>query len=174
MIDAPSIGSDHYDPGLVNTADCLILVVENLEDLNKIEPNLKRSRGTRVIVINKIDKLSRDELRKLEAKVKSKRIPGFLISTKANQGLEELKQTLLTKTGMIRIYMKEPGKEKQARPMLLKAKSTLKDVAEHIYKGFSKTIRETRITGPSSKFKNQKVGLNHVLKDKDIVEFHTR
>jgi thiamine-monophosphate kinase len=37
----------------------------------------------------------------------------------------------------------------------------------------TKKVKETKITGPSSKFSNQKVGLEHVLKDKDIVEFKT-
>ena len=52
--------------------------------------------------------------------------------------------------------------------------STVKDIAEKILHGLSKQVKETRITGPSSKFPNQKTGLDHVLKDKDIVEFHTR
>ena len=34
-------------------------------------------------------------------------------------------------------------------------------------------VKEIRITGPSSKFPNQRVGLSHILKDKDIIEFHT-
>jgi ribosome-interacting GTPase 1 len=57
--------------------------------------------------------------------------------------------------------------------MVMHLNSTLKDVAEKIYKGFSLKVKEAKVTGPSSKFPNQKIGLSHVLKDKDIVEFHT-
>ena len=55
---------------------------------------------------------------------------------------------------------------------LVKKGVLLKDVAEKIFHGLSDNIRESRVTGPSSKFPNQKVGLNHILKDKDIIEFH--
>ena len=58
--------------------------------------------------------------------------------------------------------------------MVLKDGSTVRDVAEGIYKGFSLKVKETRLTGPSGKFPNQKVGLNHEVKDKDVVEFHCR
>ena len=34
-------------------------------------------------------------------------------------------------------------------------------------------IRYAKIWGPSSKFAGQKIGLKHVVKDKDIVEFVT-
>ena len=73
----------------------------------------------------------------------------------------------------IRIYTKEPGKQQTYEPILLPKNSTVYTVAEKILKGFSKKVKETRITGPSSKFANQKVGLSHVLKDLDVVEFHT-
>jgi ribosome-interacting GTPase 1 len=52
--------------------------------------------------------------------------------------------------------------------------SNIKDVAEKILKGLSKRIKETRIWGPSSKFPGQIVGLNHKLKDLDVVELKTR
>jgi hypothetical protein len=74
---------------------------------------------------------------------------------------------------VIRVYTKEPGKSPSPIPVILKEGSTVRDVAESILKGFSQRVKETKITGPSSKFPNQIVGLNHVLKDKDIVEFKT-
>ena len=74
----------------------------------------------------------------------------------------------------IRIYTKEPGKNKTEKPIILKPDSTVKDVAEKILHGFSNKVKETRLTGPSSKFPNQKVGLAHKLKDLDIVEFNVR
>ena len=72
-----------------------------------------------------------------------------------------------------RIYLKEPGKQATDIPLVIPENTSIKEAAEKIYKGFSSKIKETRITGPSSKFPNQKVGLSHILKDKDTVEFHT-
>jgi ribosome-interacting GTPase 1 len=54
----------------------------------------------------------------------------------------------------------------------MKIGSTVDDLAKKIFFSGVK-IKETRVTGPSSKFPNQTVGLKHILKDKDIVEFHT-
>jgi small GTP-binding protein len=174
IVDLPSIGSEYFDIGLINTADCLIIVITQLEELPEIENMLQRARGKRLIAINKSDLLNSEELRKLEAKIKTKKIRGFIISALSEIGLEELKQAMIKETGMIRVYMKEPGKPVKDKPMVLKAGATVKDVAEGIRKGFYLTVKETRVTGPSSKFPNQKIGLTHVMKDRDIVEFHTR
>jgi uncharacterized protein len=175
IVDNPSIRGEDFDVGLSNNCDCLLMVVEDLEDLKEIENYVKRARGKRLAVVNKSDKLTSSELRRLEARMKSKKIDGVIVSANSGKGIEELKQRLISETGMIRIYMKEPGKKKhEERPMVLREGSTVKDVAEHILKGFSKNVRGVNVTGPSSKFPKQRVGMNHVLKDKDIIEFHTR
>ena len=75
---------------------------------------------------------------------------------------------------IIRIFTKEPGKSPSKQPIVLPIGSTVLDVAESIYKGFSQKIIDTKLTGPSGKFANQRVGLNHTLKDQDILEFKTR
>jgi len=57
--------------------------------------------------------------------------------------------------------------------MILEKDSTVKDIAQKILKNLS-FLKETRIWGPSSKFPGQIVGLQHVLKDMDTIEFRTR
>ncbi len=174
IIDLPSIGSENFDIGLVNTADCLIIVLESLSDLEKISPYLTKARGSQIIIVNKSDLLSNEQQRKLEATIKSKKLNAILISTITNQNIEQLKSLIFKQMHVIRIYTKEPGKPKSNIPIALPENSTIKDVAESIRHGFYLQIKETRLTGPSSKFPNQKVGLSHILKDLDIVEFHTR
>jgi len=174
MIDLPSIGSEFYDIGLVNTADCLLIVVEELEELKDIEEYIKRSKGCRIVLVNKADRFDERALRILKDKIKSKRIDGLVVSAESGYGLDDLKSRMFKETGLIRVYMKEPGKKKETKPMVLKSGSIVKDVAEHILKGFSSRVKETRLTGPSGKFRNQRVGLKHVMKDRDVIEFHTR
>ena len=72
------------------------------------------------------------------------------------------------------VYTKEPKKEASKEPMILKESSTFEDAAEKILKGVSKKIKRARVWGPSSKFGGQVIGLGHVLKDKDIIEFQTK
>jgi small GTP-binding protein len=172
IVDLPAIGSERFDIGLVNTADLILIIVNDLSQINQITPLLSRASGEKITLFNKTDLLSEEELRKLEEKIKSKRLNTLPISTITNQNLEELKERIIKSMKVIRIYTKEPRKPTSSLPMILKENSTVKNAAENILKGFSQRVKETRVTGPSSKFPNQKVGLSHVLKDKDIVEFH--
>lgn len=174
IVDIPSIGSEFFDVGIINTADTLILVVEKLEDKEKIEPLLSKAYGKRIIAINKVDSLSSEEIRKLEAKIKSKKLHALPVSCISGFNIDKLKEAIFKNMDSIRVYTKEPGKIPAKLPVVLPIGSTIKDVAESILKGFSKKVKETRLTGPSSKFPNQRVGLSHKLKDLDIVEFHTK
>jgi len=174
IIDLPSIGSENLDQGLINTADCIIIVAESLNDLEKIKSYLTKASGHQIITINKSDLLSQEQLRKLEATIKSKKLNAILISTITSQNIELLKERIFQQMKVIRLYMKEPGKPASKDPLVLKENSSVKDAAESILKGLSNKIKETCVTGPSSKFPNQKVGLSHILKDRDIIEFHTR
>ena len=149
-------------------------MIENFDEIDKISSLVPRARGEKIIAFNKSDILNENEKRKVLATIKSKRLNGVLVSAIAGENLLELKQKLFNKTGLIRIYMKEPGKPASPVPMVMPPESTVKDVAERILKGFANKVKETKITGPSSKFPNQKVGLSHKLKDLDVIEFHTR
>ena len=173
VIDLPAVGCENFDYGILNTADCLIFVVEKLSDIDELEDYCKRSTKGRIVVINKADLYLSEEIRKMKERIKSKRINGILVSAATGIGIDELKNRMFGKMDVVRVYTKEPGKNKTKDPIVLKKGSKVRDVAEGIWKGFSKTVRETRLTGPSSKFPNQKVGMNHELRDMDVVEFHT-
>lgn len=173
IVDIPSIGSEFFDTGAVHTADCLIIVIEYLQDIEKINPFLTRATGKKIVVFSKSDLLDENQTRKLEETIRSKKIPGILVSSIFNQGIEQLKQKIFEYMEAIRVYTKEPGKPASLDPVTLPKNSTIRDVAESILKGFSKKVKEARVSGPSSKFANQRVGLDHVLKDKDVVEFKT-
>jgi len=173
IVDLPSIGSEFFDIGIINTADLVIEVIENISDLEKLSPFLARKVGKTFIVITKTDLLNSEQLRKLEATIRSKKLNALPISTINRLNLEQLKEQIFKSMNSIRIFTKEPGKPRTEEPIVLPINSTVHTVAEKILKGFSKKVRETRVTGPSSKFPNQKVGLSHILKDQDIVEFHT-
>ena len=174
LIDLPAIGSEAFDIGIVNTADCVLIVLSSLDDLEKILPSLTRSSGKRLIALNKTDLLTDDEARKLNERIKSRKLNAVLISCSTGFGIPELKEQIMKIMSVIRVYTKEPGKSPSSIPIVLPVGSSVAHVAESILKGFSQRVKETRLTGPSSKFPNQRVGLSHILQDKDIVEFHTR
>ena len=175
IIENPSIGSEYYDKGLTNTADTILIIVNSLEEIKKIQTELTKANGEKIIIFNKTDLLSEQEKRKISATLQSQKYNFVLISTKTKQGINELKGKIFQSFNKIRIYTKEPNKkEKSPKPIIMKKNSTVYNVAEKILKGFSKKIKETKIWGPSSKFPGQKIGLKHQLKDLDVVEFKTR
>lgn len=172
VIDTPAVNYETFDQGLANTCDILLITAAKIGDIEKILPFLNKAHGKKIIIFNKSDLLNNEQKRKIEATLKSKKHNFVIISTKTQEGIEQLKEVLAQESGVIRIYTKQPHKSPDSEPIILKPPVTIKDLAEGVLKKGIK-IKEARVTGPSSKFPNQKVGLKHELKDKDIVEFHT-
>ena len=170
IIENPAIDSEYYDKGLTNSADTVLLLVNSLEQIIEIEKRLDKAKGKRIVVFN--NRENSDE-RKIAATLQSKKHSFSVINIKNNNGIEELKNKIFQSFDKIRVYTKEPGKEKSGKPLILYNSAKIIDVAEKILKGFSQNVKETRIWGPSSKFSGQKVGLQHKLKDLDVVEFKT-
>ena len=173
LIEIPAIGSEFYSKGIVHTADTILILITSLGEIQEILEKLK-TKGKKIIVLNKTDLLNENEKRKIGATLQSKKYNFVLISTKTKEGIEELKEKIFKSFDKIRIYTKEPGKEKSKRPIIMNPNPTAKDIAEKILKGFSEKVKETKIWGPSSKFPGQKVGLSHKLRDLDVVEFKTK
>ena len=174
LVEIPAIKSEYYDKGIVHTADTILILVNKIEEIDEIKKEIGRFMGKQIIVFNKSDLLSEEQKRKISSSLQSRKYDFILISTKTKEGVEKLKEKIFKSFDKLRIYTKEPGKKQTDRPTILERGSTTKTLAEKILHGFSKKVKETKVWGPSSKFPGQKVGLNHELKDMDIVEFKTK
>ncbi|MBU1136053.1 MAG: GTPase [Nanoarchaeota archaeon] len=170
IIDVPAVNYESFDQGLSNTCDILLIIITAIKDIEIVLPYLEKSCKKRIIVFNKSDLLNSEEKRKIKETLKSKKYNFCMISCKNNEGLDELKEKLLENSGVMRIYTKEPKKQISENPIIMKQESSIKELSKKIFHSSIK-IKEIKITGPSSKFPNQKVSLKHILKDKDIVEF---
>mgnify|MGYP001596938586 CR=1 FL=1 len=93
----------------------------------------------------------------------------ILIPTKEN-----IKEEIWSKLNLIKVYTKQPGKNKDFPPVALKTNSTVRDLALKVHKDFIEKFNFARIWGKSIKHQGTKVSLEHILKDEDIVEFHTK
>jgi uncharacterized protein len=176
IIDLPPITSPNFNKSVVNGADTLLIVVEKIDEIRAVLDLINQNKNAKkIIIFNKIDKYDEDTKRKISETLKSKKYQFVLVSTIIREGLEELKEKILQSFPIIRIYTKHPGQKDKsdARPVVLPINSTLEDVAEKILHGYSRKVKYAKVTGPSAKFKDQKIGLKHVVKDKDIVEFVT-
>jgi len=87
---------------------------------------------------------------------------------------ELLKKDIWKSLNLIKIYTKQPGKEKEYPPIAMKKDSTVKDVGMEVHKDFVKKFDYARVWGDSAKHDGSRVGLNHRLVDDDVVEFHIK
>ena len=165
----------NHDKSLVNSTDTLLFVIDNLEQIKMAEKFLYRTPAKIILIINKIEDYDK---RKTEATLKSKfKKYDYMIIDCQNPmkpELEKLKKKIFKTFPIIRIYTKEPRKEPSKEPMIIKKNSPFKDAAEKILKGMSAKIKRAKVWGPSSKFGGQVIGLEHILKDKDVIEFQTK
>ena len=124
-----------------------------------------------ILVLNKIDLVDEDTLNEVLEKTNA----DLAISASNSLGIEKVKQMIFEKLNLIRLWLKEPGKEADMEiPLIVFKKSTIKDVCNKLHKDFVKKFKFARVWGKSSKFPGQKLMLHHVLKDNDILELHMR
>ena len=119
IIEIPAFNSEYYDKGLANTADVILVLVTEIGQIKDMEQGLEKSDGKRIIVFNKIDTLTESEIRKVSATLSSKKYNFVLVSAKTGEGLLVLKEKLFQAFGKMRIFTKEPGKQKSEKPFVL-------------------------------------------------------
>lgn len=117
-------------------------------------------------IVNKIDLADKKYLNDL----KSDMPDAIYISADKQINMENLKRKIFDKLALIRIYLKPQGKKADfEEPLIIRRGSTVKDVANKLHRDFVRNFRHAKIWGTSVKFEGQKVGLEHVLNDKDVL-----
>jgi len=95
-------------------------------------------------------------------------------SAKLNKGLDKIAEEAFRKLRVIRIYTRDSEGKTSKTPIILPENSTVEDVTERLPPHLLKKFKYAKIFGPSAKFDGEKVGLDHVLKDKDIIQIFTK
>lgn len=173
LVDLPPLGNEATDgwvSGIIRNADIALAVVD-LTDIAQAERIASELKGWNikkiVVAANKAD-MAGGEI----AKLKSVWPEAIAVSAKTKQGMEELKGAVFKASRVIRVYSKEPGKEPDmSTPFAVPEGTTVLGLAERVHKDFVSGLRYACVWG-SVKFQGQRVERNHVLKDKDVVEFH--
>ena len=169
-IDNKTIEAIMKEMRLIN-ASIVIRENINIDDLiDVIENNKKYVPG--LIVMNKIDLVSKEELESLKRKYNV----DICVSAEKDINLEKLKDLIYEKLNLIRIYCKEIGKKADLEvPLIIRKDSTIKYVCEKLDKDFVKNFKFARIWGKSVKYEGQKiVKFEHKLIDNDIIELHIK
>ncbi|MCJ7450395.1 MAG: 50S ribosome-binding GTPase [Candidatus Nanohaloarchaeota archaeon QJJ-9] len=137
-------------------------LVDVLATNRKYMPSLK--------VVNKADTI--DQAKKEE--IAEKHPDAVPLSAENEENLGEFREELRRKLGLIRIYMKKPGKEPDRdEPLIVKKGSNVQDICDKLAGKIEQKFKYAKVWGESAKFPEQQVGEDHQVKDEDVVEIRT-
>jgi len=197
LVDLPPIGNESTDgwvSGILRNTD-MVLIILDLSEAPDIQAELLLDQldRWRIQILKEGEAYEKEERRRYKGvllvanktdldpnqeglKGLQNRYGGIYpirpVSAATKKGIEELRHTIFEVSGVIRIYSKEPGKEPDLdTPFTLPFGSTIIELAQMIHKDFVHNLRYACVWG-SSKFPGQKMHRDHILQDKDIIEFH--
>ena len=130
-----------------------------------------------IIILNKMDVKGAKEKLEVTRKWLSKKgldVPVLPVSAKTGEGLEKIAPTIFNTLDLIRVYTKKPNAERAEKPLVLRRGATVEDVVKSIHSRMLEGFKYAKIWGPSAKYPGERVGLDHVLEDGDVVEIHYR
>ena len=126
-----------------------------------------------IIAVNKVDLADITKLDEVYRKLPDMR--KVSVSAATGYGIEDLKQALFETISLIRVHLKPQGQEADMDvPLILKRGSTIGDVCEHVHRTFRPNFRYAMVWGDSAKFPGQTVGIDHVVRDGDIITIIVR
>jgi small GTP-binding protein len=128
-----------------------------------------------MLVLNKVDLVGEDAVKKVVAAMdRDKPVVPFSVVKASPQAVTGLKERIFNLLDFIRVYLKpKGGKPDMSSPMILRKGDSVENVCRKLHKDFVRKFRYAVVTGRSAKFADQTVGLNHMLKDEDILTIIT-
>jgi small GTP-binding protein len=155
----------------ISNADILIRDNVNIDQfIDVLEGN--RNYIKALTVVTKVDLISKEELDRICAGIK----PDVIVSAEKDIGIDNLRDAIYNKLGLIRIFLKEVNKKADMEvPLIMFEGSTIKDVCNKLHKDFVTKFKFARVWGKSAKFDGQIFRkMDKVLVDSDILELHMR
>jgi ribosome-interacting GTPase 1 len=124
-----------------------------------------------LVVANKLDLAVEGTVESVRASAGGLEV--LALSLEGGEGLRELLGAKLFELlGIVRVYTKQPGKKAAVEPIVARQGLTVGDLAKTIHSDFYKRFKYARVWGTSAKFESERVGLDHVLADRDVVQLH--
>jgi len=120
-----------------------------------------------ITVLNKIDLVGPKYVAEAKRRIGEGLVP---ISADRNVNLDELKRAIYDRLKLIKIYLKpRDGSPDLEDPLIVTAGSTVLDVCRKIHRKFAGEAKYALVSGTSVRFSPQRVGMDHVVQDRDIV-----
>jgi hypothetical protein len=125
-----------------------------------------------LVALNKIDLVGEEYLREVASRLGREFVA---ISAGRGIGIEELKEKIYSRLGFIRVYMKpQRGEADLEEPLIVRRGTTVAEVCQKLHRDFVERFRYAQVWGRSVRFPGQRVGLEHVLEDEDILTIVVR
>ncbi|OYT33176.1 GTP-binding protein, partial [Archaeoglobales archaeon ex4484_92] len=94
------------------------------------------------------------------------------ISAEKKINLDKLIDEIYNKLEFIRVFLKPPGSKVEEEPMILRKGARIEDICKKLHRDMLKNFRYAKVWGKSVKFNGQRVGLDHIVEDGDIVTIY--
>ena len=118
-------------------------------------------------VLNKIDLVSTKYVQEARKRIADDFIP---ISADQDLNIDKLKEAMYNRLNFIKIYLKpRNGQPDFNEPLIVTAGSTISDVCARIHRNFAGDAKYALVSGNSVRFSSQRVGMDHIVQDRDIV-----
>lgn len=161
-VDQELLESVSREFGIVN-AD--IVVGQNMDTERFIDGLLdNRSYIDTIFVLNKSDL---PEFKEAYNYLNKEGYEIIQISTSTGENIDKMKERVAARMRMIRIFLIPQNGGSDRKPLVLKDGSTVEDVCRVLHTDFIEKFKFATITGDSVKYPNQRVGLEHRMKDGD-------
>ncbi len=123
-------------------------------------------------VLTKVDMVNKEQLK--EARELCKDGKTIEVSAPTKKGIIKLKNQIYNSLDFISVYMKPQGEKADLEePMVVRKGTTIAEICQRLHRDFTRKFRYSQVWGPSAKFPGQTVGLNHEVKDRDVVSIIT-
>ena len=120
-----------------------------------------------ITILNKIDLVDDKFVKNVSKKLKTDFIP---TSADSNKNINQLKERIYNELKFIRVYLRPKGGETDFKePLIIRKGNTVGDVCNKLHRNMKKDFRFGLVWGKSVKFGGQRVSLNHVLIDEDVL-----
>jgi len=169
LVELPSLRNnieiDARNLSIARTSDLIAMTAVGDEEINKVLDELRRAKiSTQMLIIH----TKSDTILKVPSKA------DISVSALANYNIDELKDRIFLKLKLIRIFTKEHYKKTGKIPIILKQGSSIYEFAEKISREFIMNFNYALVWGKSVKFQGQRCGIEHKLKDLDVVEIYLK
>ncbi|MDY6770784.1 MAG: GTP-binding protein [Candidatus Nanohaloarchaea archaeon] len=121
-------------------------------------------------VVNKAETLSEEEAEEIRDEYGD---DVLFLSAEEETNLDTFRDRVFEELGLLRIYLKKrQGDVDRDEPMIIHQGDTVEDLCERLHDSFRDKFKHARVWGESAKHEGQRVGLDHELRDEDVVEIN--